>query len=299
MKISVIIASYNYAGYIEEAINSVINQSYQDWELIIVDDGSSDNSVKIIKSYCEKDSRIKLFQHEDCEQMLEGKTALLPGTPFNASNQIGKNKGLKETLLLGIKHVSGEWIAFLESDDYFAQDNLLKKIEIIKKHPETKLIFNRVKLLWGENRKRHYQKIFEATQKKLSKMKFPGNMFYDFYINNMILTFSCVMVETKTLKNADFNTPVDSLFDWWLWIHIAYENHFYYIDEELTFWRLHPDSYVIKDKKPIWRPVQIQAYMNVYEKNNKPIKLLFFMFYSNIKLFFYRCLRFLKRSFYH
>jgi len=101
MKISIITANYNYAQYIEEAINSVINQSYGDWELIIVDDGSSDNSVEIIKSYCEKDSRIRLFQHAN-----------------------GENKGLKETLLLGISHASGDWIAFLESDDSFTLDNL-------------------------------------------------------------------------------------------------------------------------------------------------------------------------------
>jgi len=103
MKISILIASYNYAQYIEEAINSVINQSYQNWELIIVDDGSSDNSLEIIKSYCEKDSRIKLFQHEN-----------------------NQNNGLKETILLGLENVMGDWVAFLESDDVFMPDNLAK-----------------------------------------------------------------------------------------------------------------------------------------------------------------------------
>ena len=84
MKISVITASYNYAQYIEETISSVLSQSYQDWELVVVDDGSSDGSVEIIESYCKKDSRIKLYQHEG-----------------------GQNKGLKETLLLGLEHSQG------------------------------------------------------------------------------------------------------------------------------------------------------------------------------------------------
>lgn len=224
MKISIITANYNYAQYIEEAINSVISQAYQDWELIIVDDGSSDNSVEIIKSYCEKDSRIKLFMHDD-----------------------ESNKGLKESILLGLQHASGDWIAFLESDDLLAPKNLEEKVAIINQHPEVKLIFNKVKFLAEEKRKQ--QKIYTKIQEKLSKMKFPKIMFFDFSVDNRILTFSCAMVESSILKQADFNTPVDSSLDRWLWIHLAYKNDFYYINEELTSWRLHSNSYIKRDTK--------------------------------------------------
>lgn len=270
MKISVITASYNYAQYIEEVINSVINQSYQDWEMIIVDDGSCDNSVEIIKSYCGKDKRIKLLQHEE-----------------------GKNRGLKETLLLGIKHASGDWIAFLESDDYFEPDNLSKKIEILQKNPSVKLVFNKVKFLSEEKRKQ--QKIYEKTQEKLSKMSFPKNMFYDFSTDNIILTFSCVMVEANALKNTDFNTPVDKALDRWLWIHLAHKNDFYYIDEELTSWRLHPESYIKKGKTPILYPIQMQAYIDIYNKQEKSLRLLLFLLFSYIKSLFIRSFRFLKK----
>ena len=64
MKISIIMASYNYADIIGEAIESVINQTYTDWELIIVDDGSKDDSVEVIKKYL-TDTRIKLFVNEE------------------------------------------------------------------------------------------------------------------------------------------------------------------------------------------------------------------------------------------
>ena len=63
MKISIVMASYNYASIIGEAIESVINQTYKDWELIIVDDGSADNSVEVIKKYL-SDNRIKLYINE-------------------------------------------------------------------------------------------------------------------------------------------------------------------------------------------------------------------------------------------
>lgn len=278
MKISIITANYNYAKYLEEMINSVINQSYADWELIIVDDGSSDNSVEIIKSYCEKDGRIKLFQHPD-----------------------GKNKGLKESLLLGLSHCSGEWVAFLESDDYFHPENLSKKVEIIKKYPDANLtnislIFNRVEFIKTEEKSAKNIKIFEKTQERLSKINFPRNMFFDFYINNMILTFSCVMVKADALRNADFNTPLDTMLDWWLWIHLAYKNKFYYTDEALTCWRLHDESYLLRGKKPVLCPVQVQAYFDIYKKTEKPLFMLIFMLYSSVILIFVRAYRFIRRK---
>lgn len=275
MKISVIMASYNYAQYLEEAINSVINQSHQDWELIIVDDGSSDNSVEIIKSYCEKDNRIKFFQHPD-----------------------GKNKGLKETLLLGLSHATGEWIAFLESDDYLSPDNLSKKIDIVQKYPDVKLIFNCVEILKDEKCSLKRQKNLENTYNKLRKMIFPKNMFYDFYINNMILTFSSVMVEKNALKDANYNATVDVLLDWWLWIHLAYKNKFYYIDEKLTFWRLHHESYLTKGKKPLLKWIQLMAYHDVYQKNEKPFRILFYIIYSTVILFFVKSFKFFKKFIY-
>lgn len=270
MKISVITASYNYAQYIEEAIDSVINQSYQNWELIVVDDGSSDNSVEIIKKYEQKDSRIKLFQHENAQ-----------------------NKGLKETLLLGISCASGDWIAFLESDDFFAPDNLAQKVKIAQEFPDAKLIFNKVKFISEEKRKQ--QEIFEKTQKALSQKIFPANMFYDFGVDNQILTFSSVMVEKNVLMGTDFNTPYDVSLDRWLWIHIAQENLLYYIDEELTSWRLHPDSY-IQGKKPVFYFPQIVAYFDIYKKDKKPFKLGLFILMLIIKIFFVRVFRLIKKN---
>lgn len=264
--------SYNYEKYLPVAINSVINQTYQDWELIIVDDGSIDSSVEIIKFFCQKDKRIKLFQHENSE-----------------------NKGLKSSILLGIEHSTGEWIAFLESDDFFEFNHLSRKVEIINKYPSASLIFNKVKFLQENTHKNKLLKGFEKKQENLSKLTYPRNMFYDFYINNMILTFSCVMIKSKVLKNTDFNSPSDRLIDWWLWIHIAYKNNFYYLNEELTNWRLHDESYIVTGKKPMFLPIQVSAYKNVYEKNNHPRKLLYFRWISNIKLFFVLGFRFLRK----
>lgn len=225
VKISIITASYNYADFIKEAIESVIAQSYSNWELVVVDDGSADNSVEVIKDYCEKDCRIKLFQHPD-----------------------GANKGLKETILLGIEMCSGEYIAFLESDDIWREDYLKEKVEIIQKHDKAKVIFNDVELFGDKEVIEDYDSYFEKNRKILKSKKYPANLFSGFSFQNLVPTFSCVMVEAKTLKGADFNTTVQAFLDHWIWAHLAYDNDFYYINKPLTRWRMHKRSYI--EQKP-------------------------------------------------
>lgn len=95
--------SYNSEKYISQAIESVLSQTYKIWELIIVDDCSSDNSVKIVESYCERDNRIKLIK-------LNSRTG-----PANARN-------------IGIERAQGRYISFLDADDLWLPDKLEKQI---------------------------------------------------------------------------------------------------------------------------------------------------------------------------
>ena len=88
--VSIVMATYNRAKTIERAIDGVFKQSYSNWELIIVDDGSSDNTSEILDKYT--DSRIRRFKHE-------------------------KNKGVTATKNLGLKNIKGEWFTTFDSDD--------------------------------------------------------------------------------------------------------------------------------------------------------------------------------------
>ena len=101
MKVSVIITSYNYEQYIKDAIESVLNQTYSDFELVIIDDCSTDNSANIIKQF--NDERIKFIQNE-------------------------QNLGLKNSMQKAISCCIGEWIAFLDSDDLWKPLKLEKQI---------------------------------------------------------------------------------------------------------------------------------------------------------------------------
>ena len=154
MKVSVVTASYNYQDYIKEAIQSVLNQTYKDWELIIVDDCSTDNSVQVINSY--KDDRIKLFVNE-------------------------KNLGLQKTVKRGIENASGEWIVFLESDDILKPDNIEKKVRIAQKYKDVNLIFNDCEFFGDEEKVSDFTVALKKTRSLLRKKTYPQNMFYNFY----------------------------------------------------------------------------------------------------------------------
>lgn len=246
--ISIITASYNYENYIKETIESVLAQTYSDWEMIIVDDGSRDNSINVIKSYCDRDSRIKLFTHDE-----------------------NKNKGLAATLQLGLKEAKGDWIIFLESDDYIAPNYIAKKIEIINKYPKINFIFNDVKP-FGEGLELNSENVcknyFVKMHKILDKKTFPTNLSDEFIKLNFIPTFSCVMVKKDIVNNLNFKSPIPQFLDTFLWSQILSKNECYFINEKLTNFRIHRSSYnnkvVPDDLKEIFHQ---NIYKNLYGKS--------------------------------
>lgn len=106
--VSVIMPSWNTAEYIGESIESVINQTYSNWELLIVDDCSTDNTDEIVAKYL-GDRRIKYFHNNT-----------------NSGAALTRNYALREA--------QGEWIAFLDSDDIWAPEKLDKQLEFMKKY---------------------------------------------------------------------------------------------------------------------------------------------------------------------
>ena len=106
--ISIIIPTYNRANFIGETLDSVLAQTYTNWECIVVDDGSTDNSLNIIQQYCDKDNRFEVF--------------------YRSNNRI---KGASSCRNIGLENSKGEFIQFLDSDDCLAPNKLeiqLKKI---------------------------------------------------------------------------------------------------------------------------------------------------------------------------
>jgi len=106
--VSIIMPSWNTANFIAESIQCVIDQTYNNWELLIVDDCSTDNTDEVVKPYL-KDSRIKYFKNE-------------------------KNSGAALTRNRAMREAQGEWIAFLDSDDLWTPNKLMTQVKLMNKH---------------------------------------------------------------------------------------------------------------------------------------------------------------------
>lgn len=221
MPISIIVASYNYERFIGRTLASLISQTWRDWEAIVVDDGSTDGSIDVIREYVSRDPRIKLFTHEG-----------------------GENRGLINTIRLGMTHCSGEWVAFCESDDWWEPDCLEKRMAYLSRYPEAEFIFNEV-FLEGE------QKIVCKVKGAVGE-RFRQSALADmraFYPDcNPVVTFSCAMLKKSLLERCDFDSPVPMYLDCWLWSQIAFEAPFLLVAEPLTHWLQHEESYTRRGK---------------------------------------------------
>ena len=115
---------YNSEKYISEAIESVCNQSYKNWELLIVNDGSTDYTSKIIDDFAKKDSRIKVFHR--------------------------KNEGVSMARNFALNKVCGEYITFIDSDDMYHADRLKRMLQVFEQHENCEIVFSRHKEFRGK-----------------------------------------------------------------------------------------------------------------------------------------------------
>ena len=104
--ISIVIPVYNAGEYLEECLNSIRNQTYQDYEVICVDDGSTDISGEICKAFANQDTRIKYLRQD--------------------------NAGVSAARNLGLKNATGEYVCFVDSDDVLAENYLLRLLDLSK-----------------------------------------------------------------------------------------------------------------------------------------------------------------------
>ena len=121
--VSVITIFYNASPYLAEAIDSVLAQDWQDFEFLLVDDGSSDGSAEIARAYAARNpQRIRYLQHPD-----------------------GSNHGMSATRNLGLENAQGEFVAFLDADDRWAPNKLREQVEILRAMPHVDAVCGTVR----------------------------------------------------------------------------------------------------------------------------------------------------------
>ncbi|MBN1405136.1 MAG: glycosyltransferase [Candidatus Omnitrophica bacterium] len=220
--ISVIIPFYNNVNYISQALDSVINQTYKNFEIIAVDDGSIDDTKYIVQKNIKKyPEKIKyLYQ-------------------TNSGSAAARNKGIAEA--------KGELIAFLDSDDTWLPGNLARQTELLDKTPAVSLVHSDFIYFndQGIERKSEYSKNI--------KKHFSGDIFYYLFRENFISTSTVVVRKDVFEKSGLFDEEFRMSQDYDLWLRITKKYKVGYVDTPLVRIRCHGNNITrSKEKTYVW-----------------------------------------------
>jgi len=220
-RVSVVMTSYNQADLLAEAIQSVLDQTYRDIEILVVDDGSRDHALEIVESLRKK-APDKLFLHTH------------PGHV---------NKGIVPTYNLGIAKARGEYVAFLEHDDRWSSNYLMHKVEILDRNPKVGVVFSPYKIVrngaFGIDMVLR-QWLLQSSIKKKSAFDNFANLLQ----SNNVATFSCFVTRRELLHQIPAASRSTLAYDWWVLVHLSLNTLFHYDATSCTYWRWSTSSVI-------------------------------------------------------
>lgn len=207
-KVSLLIPAFNRGRYIRQTVESALNQTYANIEVIVVDDGSTDDTREILESYA---GRIKLLQH--------------PG---------GENRGQSASINLGLSNADGEYVAILDSDDYWEPDKLEYQVCYLDQHPDNGLIYCNGTAVSSNGE--HLYDIYSPDDTENSK---PENMLLDCYFllpNNPLVRMGVIN------KAGRFDESLRAAQDHDMAIRIAEITPIAYVDKPVFHYRRYDES---------------------------------------------------------
>lgn len=210
-KISIIVPCYNQAQYLDECLQSVIEQTYQNWECIIVNDGSPDNTEEVAKRWLEKDSRFKYIYKE--------------------------NGGLSSARNAGIDLASGCWVQFLDSDDSIHNDKLKSSIEIINQNPQLKLVVSNFKMFVTNTD----QVIDTSSKFNQESLTFENILFQ--WGDTFTIPIHCGFFNLKIIRQVKFDESFKAIEDWIMWLgYFRITEKAFFLNLPLAFYRNNQNS---------------------------------------------------------
>jgi len=199
-EISVIIPVYNAEDTIVETINSVLNQTFEDFELIIINDGSTDRTLDVIKIF--KDNRISVH------------------TFPNSGPSAARNRG--------IEIAKGEYISFIDADDLWLENKLENQIDVLKKNPEYEVVYSWTVYIDENGNYLH----------PLRPVKFEGDVYEKMLLNNFIGSGSNILLSKSSLESlGHFDIDLNYGEEWDLYIRLSKTYKFILVKDFHVFYR--------------------------------------------------------------
>ena len=203
--VSIVMPAYNAGRTIQKSIESIIAQTYQEWELIVIDDGSKDNTAEILSEFAASDGRIRFLQNE-------------------------KNSGASYTRNRAVALAEGEWIAFLDSDDLWEASKLEKQLAMAEKYPDMVVCYTASAFIDDDGNRYGY--VMPAIEQ----------LTYKTLLRKNLMSCSSVMIRSSVMK--EIQMPNDKMHeDYFVWLTVLRKYGVAYgINEPLLIYRLCANS---------------------------------------------------------
>jgi glycosyltransferase involved in cell wall biosynthesis len=223
--ISIVISTYNHARYIDDAIQSVLNQSEKKYELIVVNSASTDNTAQVLKKY-------NKYPQITCVNLK-------------------KNIGISATVNYGIQLTKGEYIAFLNSDDMFLEDKIQKQIMYMESHRNVAATFTYMNFV--DDRGKEYT---DSTHPFFDALNHGNRNRYEwlnhfFHRMNPLCYSSAVIRRTLLEECGQYNPLLFQLYDFDYWIKVCLKHEIYILEEKLVKIRITENNGNVSAPTPV------------------------------------------------
>ncbi|MGH9842662.1 MAG: glycosyltransferase family 2 protein [Blastocatellia bacterium] len=218
--VSVIVPAYNYGHVIEYTLDSLKQQSYLNWECIVVDDESTDDTSSVVNSYCARDRRIKYIKQKN-------------GGPSKA-----RNTGLSKAI--------GKYVQFLDADDLLESRKLEHHVEYLESNPEVDLVYGSARYFRSDTPGERRFSTRENDVEWMPNISGSGKKICEALIKENIMVISAPLIRRSLIDRVgEFDLTLPPVEDWDYWVRCALSGaRFHYMDkdETLSLIRWHPGS---------------------------------------------------------
>ena len=207
--VSIIIPIYNSEKYLKDCLNSLLQQTYENVEIIAVNDGSTDRSLEILQDYSD---RLEIFSQE--------------------------NNGLHSALKVGISKIHGKWCKWFSPDDILYSNAIEVQVNEAEKHPDNTILYSNWDII-DENGKL-VREFHESNNNDLSRFEYNIRLLYGQQININTALIPSTLFQKPGIRNLDEPVAID--YDFFLNSAIFYDVKFHLIPKSLVKYRIHADQ---------------------------------------------------------
>lgn len=210
--VSVTVLNYNYAGFLPHCLDTILQQSFRDFEVILINDCSTDNSLEVIKPYL-RDSRVRLIDHK-------------------------QNKGFVASLIEGMQESRGKYLSVISADDWVVSPQAFaRQVEVLEQHPQVVMAFSAYGLYADEQ-----TLSFVSRAAASSYVRGGRDVFADFLLNGYPQHSGTMIRKSAYEAIGGYDPTLRWSLDAQMWLGLCHFGDIAYIDEMLYAYRRHPSS---------------------------------------------------------